>query len=635
MKPGKRILSALLGLTMLVTTCSTMVFADNAAGNLVAGGGTFDNILTDGEQERTLNGDWGVSYPVATFGGEGADSPAKVRNVDGNNVLVLEYSTGNFASYFADLYADGVHLPAGEYELSMDLKPVGDGFGTDNVGFNLYNQYTDIRVYERGWKDCTELADGWLHYSRTFQIAEGSVDSIQMWFNTMGLDPSLCALYIDNLSIAPAAASEPTSEPTADPEVSELTAEYTVNSGAPITIAIPNSIETVVIAEKAGYTLEEDLDYTYADGVITLMNDYADGLASGVLEMTVTADGTEYPLLLTIKKSKPALPESPDGYLLQETLIGGDFEMFNEGQAFSLEQIEGWGTNVTYDDPAVVIVQDGNKVLRLQKDKKTSFSSAFAFISPTIQAGDILSLSFDYRLDVQDPSVYTAEKTNFCFVSASNMAMGLIPLDGSRAPETSGDGDYQWDVQYTDLENDWVRVEMTFIASAALLSYNSMRFLLPTDQASDGDAMYIDNVSLKLWAEPEPPVTVSTEALNFDRDEPADVFAMIDLKALDPQQITCGDAVVDGENWSINPAKDTITMKKEYLSTLANGDYTFTVTTAGGSCDFVIHVEGDTPPAGSADSGWIWIVIAVVVVIAAAAVVVVVLQKKKKGGKSA
>ena len=66
--------------------------------NLVANGGSMDNILAEGETERTLNIDWAQSYPVATFGGAGADSPAKVRSVDGNNVLVLEYSTGGFAS---------------------------------------------------------------------------------------------------------------------------------------------------------------------------------------------------------------------------------------------------------------------------------------------------------------------------------------------------------------------------------------------------------------------------------------------------------------------------------------------------------------------------------------------------------
>ena len=124
--------------------------------NLVFNNGTMDGILAEGETERTLNNDWVVSYPVATFGGAGGDSPAKIKNIDGNNVLVLEYTTGNFASYFADLYADGTTIPAGTYELSMDLKPL-DGFTTDNecvlvkgwknaqgnLGFTLWN-YTDV-----------------------------------------------------------------------------------------------------------------------------------------------------------------------------------------------------------------------------------------------------------------------------------------------------------------------------------------------------------------------------------------------------------------------------------------------------------------------------------------------------------
>ena len=178
--------------------------------NLVHNNGTMDGILAEGETERTLNNDWGVSYPVATFGGPGADSPAKIKNIDGNNVLVLEFSTGGFASFFADLYAQGVNLPAGTYRLSMDLKPMG-GFTTDNVGYNLYNQYNDVRIYDNGWKNCTELENGWLRYEKEFEIGENLVDSIQMWFNTMGSS----VLYVDNISFCTVTLQEV--EPTPDP----------------------------------------------------------------------------------------------------------------------------------------------------------------------------------------------------------------------------------------------------------------------------------------------------------------------------------------------------------------------------------------------------------------------------------
>lgn len=186
----------LCGILLLAAPAASADTVKVYGDNLVFSNGTMDGILADGETEKTLNGDWGVSYPVATFGGEGADSPAKIRNIDGNNILVLEYSTGNFASFFADLYADGTWLPAGTYRLSMDLKPVDD-FTTDNVGFNLYNQYSDVRIYDSGWKNCTEGEDGWLHYEAEFTINADSVDSIQMWFNTMGTS----TLYVDNLSL--------------------------------------------------------------------------------------------------------------------------------------------------------------------------------------------------------------------------------------------------------------------------------------------------------------------------------------------------------------------------------------------------------------------------------------------------
>ncbi len=173
--------------------------------NLVFNNGTLDGILAEGETEKTLNGDWGVSYPVATFGGPNGDSPAKVKNIDGNNVLVLEYSAGSgtFASFFADLSHAYEHLPAGKYELSLDLKAVGTNFSTDNIGYNLYNQYTDVRVWLDGWQNVTEGNDGWMHYTNVLEITDDAqfVDSIQMWFNTLGKDPAECALYIDNICI--------------------------------------------------------------------------------------------------------------------------------------------------------------------------------------------------------------------------------------------------------------------------------------------------------------------------------------------------------------------------------------------------------------------------------------------------
>lgn len=253
----------------------------------------------------------------------------------------------------------------------------------------------------------------------------------------------------------------------------------------------------------------------------------------------------------------------------------------------------------------------------------------------------MLTFKFDYKLDVQDISLYQGADINLSFVSASNMQMLKIALDNSCPTQTTGDGDYQWDVHYTTLEDGWIRVEMTFVANTALLSYNSMRFLLPTDKAMEGDAMYVDNVSLVLWAEPEAPETISTD-LMFNKAKPADVFALVDMQALDPQSITLNGAAVDSKHWSINPAKDTITFSKDYLATLANGEQTFTITTAGGSCEVVITVTGEAANAGqNTDTNnnnndqqnepagnWIWIVVACAAVVAVIVIVVIVRKKK-------
>lgn len=130
----------------------------------------------------------------------------------------------------------------------------------------------------------------------------------------------------------------------------------------------------------------------------------------------------------------------------------------------------------------------------------------------------------------------------------------------------------------------------------------------------------------------------------FNKAKPADVFALVDLQALDPQSISLNGAAVDSKHWSINPAKDTITFSKDYLATLENGEHTFTVTTAGGSCELTITVSGEAANGGQ-NSGtnnnnnstqqdapannWIWIVVAAAVVVAVAVVVVIVRKKNK------
>ncbi len=617
----KKALSVFLILALICTLLSSAVFAAEEGENLVFNGGSLDGILSGSETERTLNGDWTQSYPVATFGGNiNGDSPAKVRSVDGNAVLVLEYSGGAFASFFADLYADDQWLPEGRYELSMDLKPVGTSFRTDNIGFNLYNQYQDIRIYDGGWKDCTEQADGWYHYSRVFELNKNSVDSIQMWFNTMSADPAESALYIDNLSFRPAAEEAPVTE--------ALTARYVVGSGEAITVSVPGAPGELTVTEKGGYVLEAGTDYTYESGTLTIANAYADGLSSGENALTLNTGSAELTLLLTIAQARPALPQSKDGFLMQETLVGGDFEIFDEGTTFGLDQAEGsWGSNTAYDDPGVIVTKDGSKVLQLRRAEKQSYSSAFVFVSPTIQAGNVVTFSFDYLLDVKDRTVYQGADINSAFVSASNMDMLRIALDDTRPAETAGDGDYQWDVSYTELENGWVHVEVPFVANTAFLSYNSIRFLLPTDQAAEGDTLYIDNVSLMLWAQAQAPEAAAGMALSFDRTQPADVYALINLHALDPISITCNGMDVNAENWSVNASKDTITLKQEYLSTLENGTQTFTVTTEGGSCDFSVEITGETERPFPV---WLIVLLAVVAVGVIAAVCILARKKGKK-----
>lgn len=306
---------------------------------------------------------------------------------------------------------------------------------------------------------------------------------------------------------------------------------------------------------------------------------------------------------------QPTIPEKTD-YTIEETVVGGDFEIFEAGQMFgtSSPATYQWGTNIAYDYPAQVVEENGNNILKLTKgigDKP--YSSAFVFVSNSFNIGEFMTVEFEYKLDVASMTPYSAEnlsaveKTiNFSFAPASGADHHIIVLDGTRPAVTTGENQYKWPVTYSEGENgvDWTKVSLTLSVNAGTIIANSIRWLMPiTAQTDPADAMYIDNVSILHWidnsVEDLRPVLVSGDNSIFNKNNPEDITIVINTKGEELNNIKRGTTnvnavaftkTVDGENV-------TVVLKQDYLKSLEVGTHIFNANTIEGTVSFELTIE--------------------------------------------
>ena len=581
---------------MLGTLGSVMLVhaAEDAEKNYFPSEG-FENMLEEGETEYVFG-----DTQRNSIGSLAVDSPAKAKKDADGNIYVELASNGTlpFASFFAMMRLD----TAGDYKVSVDFYKEAEWTDTDNLGFRFYGTGFD----SKGWATAiNEAAVGeWVTLTEVYTVAAdkvAAVDSFQMWFNTMSSD----VLRVDNVSITlvPEEADAPTvKEPLGEwREASPADVTFEVDLKGQDLVSVTNVEQDIVLEEG---------EYSYADGVLTFDSDYIADLGEGEWEFAIeTAGGTVSVFISAIAK-QGQIPETTDGYTLVDTLLAGDFEKYEPGLVFSAAQTEeAWGS-VALDDPGVIADDNGNHVLKLAKKEGSSnmYSSAFAMTSPEIQQGDIVTVEFDYKLDAADLDAYAESAPNFVFVGSSNQSYHQIDLDYSDHATTKGVAENKWAVTYEDGENGWKSVKVSFIVDFAFLNAtNSIRFLFPIVNATD--ALYIDNVRIVRWVNDEqaaaeiPEVTPASAA--FDNNSAADLVFTVDLKDYMLGSIKLDDKVVSSDNYTLSENDTKLTVKKDYLATLENGEHTFTITTLGGTCEFKItvsnHVADTDDGAGDTD----------------------------------
>ena len=542
-----------------------------------------------------------------------------------NQFLRLQYTGADGEAQFADFcsflndYNGGwpAGIPAGEYFVEMDIR-TNALFDTDNVGFALYSR-NESRIERDLTPQVTAATVGeWTHVTYRYpavgveltqNYADG-VDTIQFWANTKKVVGS--QLDIDNVSIRKVTLAVD-ERPEFEGGVYSFSWVEADNADVVINVSNLHGYTDVVI-KNGEYTLEAGEEYTFAAGVLTIKKEFLADFDDGVAEFKIITDGGERGFTIEITHIQEDLPNVAD-YNLEETVFGGDFMDLEVGHTLSMDQTEyAWGS-VNLDDPGVVVAEGEGHALSLKQVAGSghSFSSAFVIFHPEkIVEHTIVTFSFDYKYN----GAATDGGVNVCFVGSSNSSYHLINLNGSKPVKTTEPAAKyrQWDVTHTDLANGYVHAEVSLrIDAATVNATNSIRFLMQHNSDADQE-LRITNVSLKRWVKSLGSLAPATGA--FNKAQPADVATTVKFA----EGLTFYAVAIDSKtnyvaeaNFSVANNTDgtiTLTLKKEYLATLANGEHTFYVSSSENAnheyaeLAFVVTISGEAvAPDQGGDQG--------------------------------
>lgn len=590
----------------------------------------FDDLLDADTDERDVT-EWHINGSIK----------AK-KEADGNVYLELSKSDNN-----AFLWSPLRTAEAGEYAVSFDVKH-GEGWTGNSVffGYRFWAGAETPDFCNVTAQMNAANADEWTHIETTYAVSAAMVevvDSIQIGYDADG--EGLNKLMVDNIVI-----EYIVPEAGAPEVVGAAIANWNENEPDDITFGV--DLKGAELASVINKDTEEEYEegYTYSadDNTITFDSDFCYDLGEGKHTIRLTTENGAIDLVINIYFAVPEIPSTTEGYDLKQTMLGGDFESYETGLKFSETQTEhAWGS-VNLDDPGTIVDDNGNHVLRIGRAEGSirQYSSAFCITSPDIQQGDIVTLKFSYKI-VGDASTI-GRNTNVVFVGASNTDYhGIDLLTKNEMTREGNENVTSYPIKYTEGENGYTDVEMSFIVDFSFMNAtNSVRFL---QQIGTGEAeIYFDNVQLIRWVEEgtedaEVP-TVTPATATYDGKNGADITLTVNLKDYNIAALKCDNIGLKVADYALSADDTTLTIKKEYLATLANGTHTFTIQTLGGTCEFTVTVSNEvtkpTTPApnpktneGLGAGAIAGIVIGCVAGVALIGLGVFFLLKRKKNGK--
>lgn len=354
-------------------------------------------------------------------------------------------------------------------------------------------------------------------------------------------------------------------------------------------------------------------------------------------------------------KAFAAIPSGEEEEFFEKTntVVGGEFTEFPIGMKFANSSAEtyNWGTNVGAGDyPAEIVGEAGNEENHVLKiacpDKEKPYGSAFVFISSSFLTGDVMSVSFDYKLEAEDRNDYSDASLakfnkdfHFSFASASNDEHHIVELTPTESGTgmTTGSNAQKWPVTYTAKENGWMNVSLTLEVNAGTLVANSIRWLLPcTPETGVNDALFVDNVRIERWVDTRvedlTPVLKTTEELTFNKEDAKDVTVVIDTKGVTLNNIKRNGTNINATAYSKKQQGDdcTVVLKSDYLKTLDEGEHKFQANTIEGSVEFTVKVVSEGAKKGCNGSIGIAGGVLAASAVAVGASLAVILKKKVK-----
>ena len=597
------------------------LFVGNLGENIIKDVG-FENIdLSGGDRVG-----WNDRHSGVITGSSNIVWTKEGENETYNQFLRLKYEKEgdatfvDWCSFFNDWNGSWpAGIPAGEYFVEMDVR-TNELFNTNNVGFAFYSR-NEARI-ERDLTPQVKAAPvgQWTHITYRYpsmgveltqNYADG-VDTLQFWANT--LNTVGWQLDIDNVCIRKVilAVDE---RPEFDGGVYSFQWVEADNTDVEIQISELHGHDDVQIL-SGEYVLVAGEEYTLVGNKLTIKKDFLADFDDGVAEFTIKTSGGERQFTIEITHVQEDLPNVAD-YELEETVFGGDFMDLDVGYRMNNDQTQyAWGAVSNYDDGGLVIEEsDGTHALQFKKPEGStkSYSSSFVIYHPEkIVENTIVTMAFDYK--------YTGQATDggvdVCWVGSSNVSYHLIKLNGAKNAKTvEPAAKYrQWDISYSDLANGYTHVEVSMrIDAATVTATNSIRFLMKYNGQEDQE-LRIQNVSLKKWNKSLG--TISPATGTFDKAAPADITLTVKFAEGLSLYAVAADGktnYVEEKNYSVVNNADgsmTITLKKEYLATLTNGEHTFYVSSSENDAgeyaelEFVLTVSGQaTPEPGPVDPG--------------------------------
>ncbi len=641
---NKRLLAVACACAMTTALCggALVAHADTGSGEQAAknyfGAPNCDALLQEGETEYDFK--TGGVRIVGHINGS-----VKAKKEADDNVYLELGKDGNNAFWWSGLKL----TDAGDYKVSFDVKHA-EGWTGNSVfaGYRFWS--SSIPENEIVFANVTQQvnaanADTWTHIETTYTVSAAAltgVDSIQF-----GYDADVAGvnfLMLDNIVIEYIVPDD--NAPTL---IGNGTADWREETATDVTFGVDlKGNDLLSVTEKStGEQFAEGFTYVAAENKITFTSDFCKDLGEGSHELILATDGGELGVVITVYYKTAQIPDSTDGYELEASMLGGDFESYEVGLKFSDAQTdEAWGSLANYDDPGMIVDDNGNHALRLGRHEGSNkmYSSAFCMTSPDIQQDDILTLKYSYKFVGENALDKVAGKNiTSAFIGSSNTGYHQVNLVSKNESTIEGNDNVQsWAVKYSQGENGYTDVEVSFIVDFAFMNAtNSLRFLY---EIVDGVELYVDNVELVRWveegsADAEVPV-MSGETLAFDGKNQNDIALTVDLKDYNVSSLKCGATVLKANvDYALSADETTLTVKKSFLATLDNGKHVLTLTTLGGTCTVEITVtNAQTAAVTNDDDGAnvgliVGLCVAGAAVVAAGAATAVILTKKKKNGK--